>query len=154
MTAREAEARTLVYEFEVEIAATATRVWEALTRETNDWWLADFHMVGPDSVVSLDARAGGQLIERQAEGGSLLWYTVTLCDPGKSLYLVGHIAPDWGGPATTMLALKLVARNDMTVLQVQDAILGRVNEASAATLEAGWKQLFTEGLKAHLEGCT
>ncbi len=152
MSAKEQATTSLVYEFEIEIAAAPEAVWDSLTKEANAWWLADFHMVGPDSIVTLDARAGGQLLERTESGGSLLWYTVVMCEPGRSLHLVGHVAPDWGGPATTMLGLKLQAKGDATVLKVQDALFGRVSAATAGSLEAGWKQLFGDGLKAFVEG--
>jgi len=145
------------YELEIAIDAPRDAVWRALTQETNAWWLPDFHMVASGSTVTLDARAGGQLVERTEEGGSLLWYTVTLCTPGESLHLVGHLAPAWGGPATTMLHLALVderdegGEGDGTVLRVQDALFGRVAEETVESLRSGWDQLFGSGLKRFAE---
>lgn len=145
------ETQAVRYELEIAIEAPRETVWRALTEETDAWWLPDFHMVGPGSVVTLDARAGGDLVERREDGGSLLWYTVQMCVPGESLHLVGHLAPAWGGPATTMLALVLEERSGATVLRVSDALFGNVSEASASSLQEGWTQLFGEGLKAHAE---
>ena len=68
--------RILQYELEISMRAPRERVWGALTDEINAWWLPDFHVVGPESVVTLDARAGGGLVEALPDGGSLLWYTV------------------------------------------------------------------------------
>jgi len=141
----------LQYTFEVSIDASPAAVWKALTDETNVWWLPDFHMVGEQSVVTLEARAGGQLIETQADGASLLWYTVQMCLPGRSLHLVGHIAPDWGGPATSMLELTLAEREAGTLLTVRDALFGQVTEKHAANQRDGWIQLFSDGLKRHVE---
>ena len=31
-------------------------------------------------------------------GGSLRWFSVHMCKPGEALYLIGYLAPDWGGP--------------------------------------------------------
>ena len=94
------------YELEVEIQASPDAVWAALVQETNAWWLPDFHMVGAGSTVTLDARAGGGLIEARPDGAELLWCTVQWIDPGaRTLLLVGHLAPDWGGPTTTFLKL-------------------------------------------------
>lgn len=151
MSATSMETRALSYELEVPVAAPRDAVWIALVDETNAWWLPDFHMVGTDSVVSFDARAGGQLIESTPAGGSLLWYTVAMCTPGESLHLVGHIAPEWGGPATTMLRLSLEERDGGTVLKVTDALFGNVSEGSAAAQEEGWLALFGDGLKNHVE---
>jgi len=145
------ETRALKYEFSIDIDAPREAVWTALTQETNAWWLPDFHMVGADSVVTLDARAGGQLVETNEAGGSLLWYEVQMCTPGESLHLVGHIGADWGGPATTMLTIKLEQRGDTTTLRVADALLGCVSASMPDSLEEGWKQLFGAGLKAHVE---
>ncbi len=140
------------YALEIPIAGSRERVWTALTEELSAWWLPDFHVVGPDSVVTLDARAGGALLERRTDGGSLLWYTVQMAVPNESLDLVGHLGKDWGGPATTMLTLRLEARGDETVLHVRDCLVGRTTEESCATQAEGWRTLFTDGLKAHVEG--
>ena len=144
--------QSLKYELQIPIDAPRADVWKALTEETNAWWLPDFHMVDADSVVSLQARAGGQLIESKADGGSLLWYTVQMCVPGKSLHLVGFMAPEWGGPATTMLELSLDESDTGTLLVVRDALFGQVTESTANSLEEGWEKLFGQGLRRHVEG--
>ena len=144
--------QALKYELQIPIDAPKAVVWKALTEETNAWWLPDFHMVAADSVVSLQARAGGQLIESKADGGSLLWYTVQMCVPGESLHLVGFMAPEWGGPATTMLELSLQEADTGTLLVVRDALFGQVTESTARSLEEGWEKLFGQGLKRHAEG--
>ena len=144
-------ARILQYDLRIDVAAPRDSVWRALTEETNHWWLPDFHMVGEGSVVTFDARAGGQLLETREDGGSLLWYTVHMCVPGRSLHMVGHIAPEWGGPLTTMLHLSLEEEGDGTVLHVHDAQFGHVTEEGAGSLREGWRQLFTDGLKRHAE---
>ena len=108
-------------------------------------------MVGPDSVVRFEARAGGTLLESKTDGSSLLWYTVQMAMPNDSLHLVGHLGPDWGGPATSLLSLTLEERGDETVLRVRDALYGQVTDAGAAQQQDGWRQLFTDGLKAFVE---
>lgn len=139
-------------ELEVAIQAAPDRVWSSLTMHTNAWWLPDFHMVGPGSVVELDARAGGGLVEHTEGGGSLLWYTVQMCQPGRSLHLIGHLAPEWGGPAVSMLELTLEEDGEGTRLRVRDALLGTVTEETARCQRDGWQALFGTGLRAHAEG--
>ena len=151
MSSRTLPVQVLKYELQIPIDASRARVWQAMTEETNAWWLPDFHMVGEDSVVSLEARAGGHLIESKADGGSLLWYTVHMCVPEQSLHLVGFMAPEWGGPATTMLELSLEETDTGSKLVVRDALFGHVTEAAAKSLEEGWDQLFRQGLKEHVE---
>jgi uncharacterized protein YndB with AHSA1/START domain len=136
---------------QIHIDAPPERVWSALVDEIDAWWLPDFHMVGADSALSLDATAGGALIERRADGSSLLWYTITMVRSGESLHLVGHMAPEWGGPATSMLSLKLEADDTGTLLIVQDALTGAIKDSMGESTEQGWRQLFGDGLKAHVE---
>ena len=141
------------YELEISIDAPIERVWQALTEETNAWWLPDFHMVGEGSTVTLDTQAGGGLVEHLEGGGSLLWYTVHWCQPQNYvLYLVGHTDADWGGPATSHLKLMLVPRGaDGCTLQVTDSRHGHVDEENVRSLQEGWTQLFRDGLKQFAE---
>lgn len=151
MSALTLETRAVTYEFEVEIDAPRDAVWSSLTEEVDGWWLPDFHMVGEGSVVAFDARAGGQLVETKEGGGSLLWYTVHMCTPGESVYLVGHVAPDWGGPATSMLKIALSERVGGTRVAIQDSLFGHVSDSNVESLRSGWMQLFGEGLKRYAE---
>jgi uncharacterized protein YndB with AHSA1/START domain len=145
-------AQVLSYEFNVMIQAPRARVWTALTEEINCWWLAGFHMVAEDSVVSLDTHAGGQLLESHDDAGSLLWYTVSMCVPESSLHMIGHIAPAFGGPTTSLLELGLSEEKGETILLVREGLLGKVSAKSASRTESGWQQLFGEGLRVYVEG--
>ncbi len=151
MSVETLDTKALKYELEIEIEAPKEAVWKSLTEETNAWWLPDFHMVGEGSVVTFDARAGGELVERRADGGSLLWGTVHMCTPGESLHMVGHHFPQWGGPATSLLHFALEERGSSTVFRVIDGLFGHVAESHAQSLFEGWTQLFSEGLKPHAE---
>lgn len=138
------------FELEVELEASPERAWAALTEEIDDWWLPDFRAAGPRSIVRLEARAGGSLVEEGTDGAALVWYTVQMVQPGKALYLVGHTAPDWGGPSLSMLKLALEVRGSGTVLKISDAIVGNVSADQGASLADGWRKLFEEGLATHL----
>ncbi len=153
MTAKISEARVAVYELEVKINAPRAAVWKGLVEDTDAWWLHDFHMVGEGSTVTLDARAGGHLIESHEDGRSLLWFTVTNCVPGVQLDASGGLSPQFGGPATTMITIKLEELDGGgTTLRMTDALFGRVPEETIRALDEGWKLLFTEGLKKYVEG--
>ncbi|MEX2186877.1 MAG: SRPBCC domain-containing protein [Pirellulales bacterium] len=141
------------YELQIAIDAPRERVWRALLEEVGAWWLPDFHMVGEDSTVTFDARAGGSLIEHSEDGGSLLWMTVQWIRPQQFvLYAVGHVAPDWGGPSLYHFKLELEPREpDRCTLKVSDVHVGRVDESSITSLKAGWTTLFSDGLKQFVE---
>ncbi|MBL4636870.1 MAG: SRPBCC domain-containing protein [Kofleriaceae bacterium] len=139
------------YELEILIEVSREKVWKALVEDTNGWWLPSFHMVAEDSVVTLDAEAGGLLVERRKGGGSLLWYTVHMVEPGRSICLVGQSFPAWGGPCTTMLTLSLEDSDTGCIFRVSDALLGRVSDGLIKNMREGWTELFTKGLKKHCE---
>lgn len=145
------DAKIIKYEFEVPIKRNAKAIWSEMINEIDLWWMSDFRALSEDSKVTFDAKKGGQLLESAKDGSTLEWYRVQMVCPEKSLYLVGNIAPDWGGPTTSMLKLSLEDRDDGGVLIVSDALLGSVTEASAKSAEDGWKRLFVDGLKAHVE---
>jgi uncharacterized protein YndB with AHSA1/START domain len=145
------ESQCAQYEFSISLNASAQRVWRALTDQIGAWWLPHFHMLGEDSIVELELRAGGRLFEKNASS-ELLWYTVIAIDPGKSLELAGYCSAKYGGPATTMLAIELIPQSDgQTQLRVSDSLFGRVTEGLVQSLTAGWQELFTHGFKAFVE---
>lgn len=138
------------YEFEIQISAPRDRVWKALTEQVTSWWLPDFQMLGPDSVITLEPHAGGRLYEECGDA-SLLWYHVIAISKGKSLSLAGFCTQDFGGPCTTLLCVKLDEVGGVTTVSVSDGLFGRVSDKQIQSLQSGWKQLFTDGLKAVVE---
>ncbi len=107
-------------------------------------------MLGPDSLVTLEPRAGGRLYEQNGNQ-ELLWYNVLAIMPEESMSLVGYCTPDFGGPLTTMLTAKLRSENESTELSITDALYGRVTDQQVESLQSGWSQLFTAGLKGFVE---
>lgn len=145
------DAKIIKYQFEVPIKRGASDIWSLMIDQIDHWWMHDFRALGEGSKVTLTAETGGQLIESAAGGGALEWYRVQMVVPGKSLYLVGYTAPDWGGPTTSMLKLSVEDRGEGGALIVSDALLGNVTEKSARSAEDGWKMLFGDGLKSFAE---
>ncbi len=152
ITAEITDAKILKYEFEIAIKRSAADIWKLMVNEIDAWWMNDFRALGEGSKVMLNPQVGGQLIESAADGSSLEWYRVQMVSPGKSLYLVGYMAPDWGGPTTSMLKLAVEDRDGSGALTVSDALMGNVTQASASSAESGWKMLFGDGLKQFAEG--
>lgn len=142
------------FELEIAIDAPQERVWGSLFSDIAHWWLPDFHMAGPDSKITFDPQPGGRgLVEDTTNGGGLQWYTVQMHLPDQfKIYLIGHIASDWGGPCTSSLMLAVEEAESGCVLKVVDARHGNIDEQQVQSSSAGWAQLFTDGLKAHVEG--
>ena len=143
-------------ELEIPIDAPPSKVWKAIFEETDRWWLADFRVAGPDSKVTFDPTPGGKgLIETTTDGGGLQWFATQMYMPAEfKIYVVGHIAPEWGGPTTSNLKLSLVETESGCTLNILDARHGNVDEKQAQSYADGWKQLFTDGLKAFVETAT
>lgn len=139
------------YQFEVTINRSAVDLWALMIDEIDAWWINDFRALGEGSTMTLNAEAGGQLIEATVDDSGLEWYRVQMVSPGNSIYLVGDMAPDWGGPTTSMLKLAVEDRDNGAALIVSDALLGNVTKASVKSAESGWKTLFGTGLKVFAE---
>lgn len=141
------------YELEIAIKAPRQRVWDALIHETNGWWLPDFHMVGKDSVVEFDLSPGGRgLVEHLDGSGFLVWYEVQFYMPEQfTLHMVGNLAPEWGGPATTNMKVHVEESADGSLLKISDAHHGRIDRVRLGSQKDGWQQLFTDGLASHVE---
>ncbi|MEP2736037.1 MAG: hypothetical protein ABJP34_07035 [Erythrobacter sp.] len=145
------DTKIVKYQFELPIKRNASDIWSIMTDRIDEWWMSDFRALGEGSNVTLSALVGGQLIETGADGSALEWYRVQMVTPGKALYLVGYMAPDWGGPTTSMLKLSVEDHDQGSVLNVADALIGNVTEKSASSAKGGWKMLFGDGLKAFAE---
>ena len=151
MSGKQFETSGVSYEVEVHIDAPRERVWKALFDEIDTWWLPDFHMVGADSTLTFEARAGGHLIEERPGGASLLWATVKMIDPAQFVvHLFGHLAPEWGGPNTSSMKWEVVERDGGSTMRLTDARFGHMDE-HIGRMESGWQWLLTDGLKKHCE---
>lgn len=139
-------------ELEITIEAAVTDVWKALIEDTGLWWHRDFFMTKGGHRVTLEPWAGGRVFEEGEDGAALLWYQVIAIDPPRSLNLVGHLAPPYGGPATTMLHLGLESTGpERTVLRISDSAFGVVDEQWRSSVTGGWQMLFGDGLKTFVE---
>jgi len=86
----------------------------------------------------------------QAMAGQV-WYTVIGVAAPRMLTLQGLITPEFGGPTHTVLKLTLEAAGDGTLLKLTDTRFGRVGDGESTATRDGWRVLFEDGLKAHVE---
>jgi len=139
-------------EVEVTISAPRERVWKALVEETGQWWPKDFYVGQEPKGFIIEARPGGRVYEDWGNEAGALWYTVLVVEPPAVLELAGHLTPAFGGPATTTARLTLKEEGDATVVRVEDAVFGRVDENTSPRLREGWRALMgSGGLKGYVE---
>lgn len=144
------DVRCAEYSIDMEIHANSNRIWRALFAEINHWWLPDFHMLGTESVVSFEPRAGGLLLEKNGDR-ELAWYTVVAIDPQQSVTAAGYCTGEYGGPSTSLLTIRLKPNGEQTLLTIKDELIGKGDVSQANSLLDGWTQLFTDGLKRWVE---
>lgn len=139
-------------QLDVTIHASRDRVWKVMVEDIGRWWREDFYTIEKPRSFKLEPRLGGRMYEDDGVGGGLSWYQVTGIQPPRLLQLVGHLAPPYGGPATSLLRLSLESPDGAgTVLHVSDAIFGLVDEKTETSVREGWRLLFEEGLKPYVE---
>ena len=136
---------------DVPIAAPPERVWQALVDETSSWWPRDFYANPESRRFVIEAKVGGRMYEELPNDGGHLWATVIGLDRGRLLELQGHLTPAFGGPAVTIFRLELAPYGKATMLKISDAVFGRVDERTAASLETGWRRLFDGGLRLYVD---
>lgn len=138
---------------EIEIQAAPAKVWQALTENIGQWWPADFYAGGEAGERSyhLEARPGGRMYESWNAGGGVLWGTVVVVDPEKSLQVVGYETPDWGGPRQWFGSWLLTEKAGGTLVTFSESAIGKVTDTSVESKTKGWNFLWAV-MKAHIEG--
>jgi len=142
--------RSTTVRLEIPIKANAEKVWHSLVTEIDLWWSKDFLVTNPKAFV-LEARVGGRVFEDGGDGSGGVWFTVHTLIPNTRLRLVGHLFPEYGGPATTLLTIDLEEKGNETLLKLEDSLFGVLSEGAEADIEGGWKMLFDDGLRKHVE---
>jgi uncharacterized protein YndB with AHSA1/START domain len=121
-------------------------VWQALVQKTKEWWPADFYTGADPRGFHIEPKPGGRMFEDWDGGGGRVWATVTTVRAGELLELSGELSPEFGGPARALHRFELSDDADGgTRVRFTDCVYGVVSDATAASLETGWRQL--------LEGC-
>lgn len=151
MTDTNAEIKSLTMELQIE--ASPANVWQALTESIGAWWPNEFYAGGSqdERQFSLDATPGGLMLETWDTGGGVLWGSVIGADPGKTLQVLGHTFPNWGGPNQWYGTWTLAEVPGGTKLAFSESVVGRVSEDGIEEKDKGWRFLW-QTLKAHVEG--
>lgn len=139
---------TLQIEQEVVIAAEPERTFSALTQGVDAWWAHGYQ--SPNSTVHLEPEAGGRFYEDFGQGrGSAYFATVTYCDPGKKLYLMGPMG--MSSPVLGIINFDLEPDGQGTRLKLSHQIMGPVDEEVRAGYTSGWQELLERHFKRFVE---
>jgi uncharacterized protein YndB with AHSA1/START domain len=139
---------------QIPIAASPRQVWDAMVSDATKWWPADFY-TGGDAATRrfiFEPRLSGRVYEDWGNGAGLVWFDVIGVDPPRSLLLRGQLFARYGGPATSLIEIRLEASDDgKTVFHLRDTTFGRISRELEANTRDGWIALFEDGLKRYVE---
>jgi uncharacterized protein YndB with AHSA1/START domain len=110
-------------EEKVHIDAAPDKVYAALIAPQK-WWNAQHTFSQNAANLSLEARAGGCLCEKLANGGSVLHAVVVDADPGSTLRLRGPLGPFQGQGVDSVMTFSLKGGGDGTDLVLDNKIGG------------------------------
>jgi len=144
-----AEYRDLMVE--VLIDAPCKRVWQALVEQTDAWWHSDYYTAPDPKGFHIEPKLGGMMYEDWGDGAGQAWGQVMGIRPGEYLQVMGDSSREWGGPSRNIMTWRLSEEDGQTKLRFENSIFGKVNDATAQSLDQGWQQLFGECLKPFAE---
>lgn len=148
-TAQEVLTHTLKLNFTIQ--AKREVVWRGLTSDLGRWFPKDA-LAGPEgSLLRLELKPGGKMVEEWPDGGGLVWGEVTTIQPNTMLQMTGELFPDWGGPAYSFRTYKLSDDGESCRLEFEECSIGSLNESTLKSLEEGWVYLYGEQLRQWCE---
>lgn len=139
--------RAVHLESELRFAATPKRVFDALTKESLEWYP---HTYGGDRVkaIVVEPRVGGAYFEDWGDGAGKWYGTVTWWDPPHRFSYLGHL----GGGTSLEQSYVLEADGDHTVVKQSLVAFGPIDEATADGISFhGDLKRYEEPLRAHVE---
>lgn len=131
---------------ELELAGDRAAVFAALTAEVDAWWGKPF--LSEKAIgLTLDARVGGQFVERWPRGGRLL-AVVSGLDKDRRLELTGplHLGVVYG-----LVEFDLEDATRGTRLRFSHRAIGQVDPEVIEAFRGGWVELLDERLRAYLQ---
>jgi uncharacterized protein YndB with AHSA1/START domain len=139
-------------EQQFEIASPVAKVWDALVRRTAKWWPRDFCTSPKTRAFHIEPKIGGRAYEDWGKGEGQQWYQVIGVEAPAYLCMLGQLSPQFGGPAMTLLTLRLAGKDKRsTLLTLSDFTFGRADESLRQSIDGGWRVLFTS-FKRFCEG--
>ena len=129
---------------QIPVKQPSTIVWRSLFEQTALWWPADYYATSHPSCMVFEPTLGGQLYEEAESGAAVLWYTVIAIEPPLSINLAGHIAPPFGGPATSLLRIDLESASETSsLIRISDSVFGCIDTSTQQRISEGWATIFT-----------
>ena len=133
---------------EVEIDASAERVFEVLTNEVSMWWGEPYLRNFKSESLILEARLGGKFYETWKNGGMILGEVIEFNYPDK-IVLRGSMGIE--GMVIGVVSIALEKDLKGTILKLEHSIMGELPPHLKSGFDQGWDNLLSIRLKAWIE---
>ncbi|WP_169929825.1 SRPBCC family protein [Pseudidiomarina aestuarii] len=112
-------------QFEQTIQATPKQVYQALTQDIGQWWLAAHTWYGSSANMTLAAKAGGCFCEIAAEGRETEHMRVVKVEPNQLIRLSGGLGPLQGEGLSGVMDWQIQSTSeDLVTLRVSYRVGG------------------------------
>jgi uncharacterized protein YndB with AHSA1/START domain len=130
-------------ELSYDIDCSPARAFEVWTTRLSTWWPRGHNATGSDdSVMVLEPRLGGRLLERTASGEEVEVGEITSWDPPHGFGYLWHIRRDRSEGTDVLLRFVPVdGRTRLEIVQTGWERLGAEGVAWRASNSAGWNAL-------------
>lgn len=132
---------------ETDLNASPDVVFNALTRDVQNWWI--MRQTIPGSSLTLEPRVGASLVERSPEGHEVIWGTLEEVRKPDRLYFSGRFAVRGAVAGRVHFDLQDLTGGGCRLILSHQAI-GNISEDTRASFNAGWGKLLGQCLTSYL----
>jgi DNA-binding transcriptional ArsR family regulator/uncharacterized protein YndB with AHSA1/START domain len=138
------------FEIEMEVTIDAPRalVFDALTRDINQWWAYRLGEARP-STLHFEPKMGGRFYEDWGNGEGAVWGTVYYIQSPQEIRVSGPLGMK--GAVTSDYTYVLEEKGSSTVLKLSHQASGLLHPDWEKNHRHGWQELLGDFLKAFVE---
>ena len=127
---------------EINIAAPANKLFDALTKHVNRWWDPKMRQTGSFGVLSLEEEIGAPLLEINPNGHAVVWARIEEIQRPNILYLSGRFGVK--GALSGRIHYDIVDRgHGQSHLTLSHQAVGDISTESEKSFGEGWKLLLS-----------
>lgn len=122
-----------------DVPLTPQEAFDLFMAQLDAWWPKDRHAAGPESLLEVEARKNGEIVEVRLDGTRKLWGRIIGWDPAR--YMAFTWCPDCPEEEATVVAVSFTPTEDGTRVDLtlgDQAILGDVADAVSTSYLFGW----------------
>lgn len=152
----------------IEVPCGQEKAFRVFVEEMDTWWPMDKFTVsvmagGKAAGIEVDAREGGKIIEKNADGTRYYWGTIKKYDPFAGFTMDFHIPhpehmpcpPDGPGGGETFVEMKFVPlEGNRTLVELTQSNFEALGEMAAGVHGGygfGWEMIFVQGYASACE---